>query len=177
MNWKRIAPWNWFKEEDTSAGAVPQSRNSASDAFAALHAELERVLGPAWRRLPGESEFASMPGAIQGLLRPNIDISEGKRAYTVQAELPGVEIADLSIEVDGHTLTIRGDKRQEREGDDEGYHCIERSYGSVQRVLSLPDDADIEAIDAKFRNGVLRLRIPRRAASTSSSRNIEIEVD
>jgi HSP20 family molecular chaperone IbpA len=110
------------------------------------------------------------------LLRPNIDISEGKKAYTVRAELPGVELEDVSIECDGQTLAIRAEKRVEHEEEEEeGYHCMERSYGFVQRILSLPDDADTDAIDARFKNGVLKLRIPKQPARTSRGRSIEIQ--
>ena len=61
--------------------------------------------------------------------------------------------------------------------EEEGYHCVERSYGEMQRVLSLPDDADGEAIEARFKNGVLKLRIPKHAARASNARSIEIQVD
>jgi HSP20 family protein len=173
MNWKRIAPWNWFKDEAAASVAREERGDSAPDAMAGLLGELERMLGVV-RQLPGGTGLARMPGAPPGFLRPNVDIVEGKKTYTVKADLPGVELDDLTIEVDGHTLAIRGEKHQEREADDQGYHCIERSYGAVQRVLSLPDDADVEAIDAKFKNGVLELRIPKHSAPASSARSIEI---
>ena len=164
MNWKRIAPWNWFKDEEEATVAVETRGRTRPDGGENLLAELERLL----------EIGRQQPGAISDLLRPNVDISEGKKSYIVRADLPGIELTDLTIEVDGHTLAIRGEKRQERESDDEGYHCIERSSGFVQRVLSLPADADAEAIDAKFKNGVLELRIPKHSAPASSARSIEI---
>jgi HSP20 family protein len=104
-----------------------------------------------------------------------VDISEGRKAYSVRAELPGMELQDVSIRVEGHTLILQGEKRRESEEEDEGYHCVERSYGAVQRVLSLPDDADCESIQAKFKNGVLTLRIAKQAPPASQARRIEIE--
>jgi HSP20 family protein len=72
-------------------------------------------------------------------------------------------------------LLIRGEKRQEKEESEEGYHCVERSYGRFQRVLSLPEDADPGGIAAKFRNGVLKVTIPKRQVSRKEGRVIEID--
>ena len=56
-----------------------------------------------------------------------------------------------------------------------GYHCVERAYGVIQRVLSLPDDADADHVDAKFRHGVLKLKVPKLAPSASEARRIEVQ--
>lgn len=167
MDWKKIAPWNWFKDEEPTPPPTPARVDPGSDSFAALRAEMERFFDDGQRRL--------FPERLPMPLRPKMDISEGRKAYTVRAELPGVEREDVSIEIDDRTVLIRGEKRQESEEDDEGYHCIERSYGAIQRVLSLPDDADANALEAKFRNGVLKLRIPKQIAPASKSRQIEIQ--
>jgi HSP20 family protein len=178
MDWKKIAPWNWFKEEEPSkpVALAPAEFDASRDPFAALRTEMSRYFDEAFHR-----SFSGFPALHAGadlapsLLRPSVDISEGKKAYTIRAELPGVEMGDVSIEVEDQTLVIRAEKRRESEDDDEGYHCVERSYGALQRVLSLPDDADPEAIDARFKNGVLELRIPKHAAKTKSGRQIEIQ--
>lgn len=177
MDWKKIAPWNWFKEETSPERAVQSAgRMDPSDPFAAIRAEMERLVDdtfrrsfPAMPRIPASFERTLTP------LRPNVDISEGKKAYSVRAELPGVELHDVSIEVEGDTLVIRAEKRHETDEEDEGYHCVERSYGAMQRILSLPDDADGDAIEARFKNGVLKLRIPKRGARASSARSIEVQ--
>jgi HSP20 family protein len=170
MNWTKIAPWNWFKDEEP-----PQSAASAAGQRltpASLQSAVGRLLDEAFQpSLPADRRH---PNAA-ALLRPNIDISEGKKAYTVRAELPGVELEDVSLECDGQTLAIRAEKRVDHEEEEEGYHCMERSYGFVQRILSLPDDADAEAIDAKFKNGVLKLRIPKHPTRGSRGRSIEIQ--
>lgn len=75
----------------------------------------------------------------------------------------------------GDELVISGEKRQESEADDEGYHRVECTYGHFRRILSLPEDADMDNISAKFRNGVLRVEIPRRKDSARSPvRRIDI---
>ena len=178
MAWKKIAPWNWFKEEEAPAPAtqLPTRVHASSDPFAALRAEMAQLFDDSFRRsFPGMPWRPTLAGRISSSLRPSVDISEGKKAYTVRAELPGVDLEDVSIEVDGDILVIRAEKRQEKEGEEEGYHCVERSYGAMQRVLSLPDDADGESIEAKFKNGVLKLQIPKHAAQASNTRSIEIQ--
>jgi HSP20 family protein len=172
MDWKKIAPWNWFRKEQERD--VPVAR----DPFAALRGELDRVfedtrrrfgsgglLPPAWPRALGDA------GAV---LRPSLDISEGRKAYTIRVEVPGVEKGDLTLRVEDDTLLIRGEKRQEREESEEDYHCVERSYGVFERMLSLPADADPDGIDAKFRNGVLKVTIPKRAGAEQAGRTIEV---
>lgn len=175
MDWKKIAPWNWFREEESAppAARVAARGGAAAEPFGALRTEMERLFDDVFRRSFAGMREGAVP-EVPALLRPNVDISEGKKAYTVRAELPGMELGDLSIEVDDHTLEIRGEKRRESSEEDEGYHWVERSYGTVQRVLSLPEDADCEAIDAKFRNGVLKLHIPKHPARASRARPIEV---
>jgi HSP20 family protein len=137
---------------------------------------MEQLFDDTFRRaFPGIPALPAFAGSIPTSLRPSVDISEGKKAYTVRAELPGVDVADVSIEVEGSTLVIRAEKRQETEEEEEGYHCVERTYGVMQRVITLPEDADGDAIDAKFNNGVLKLRIPKHAARASNARSIEVQ--
>lgn len=178
LDWKKIAPWNWFKHEESHAPATlaaPAGFNASSDPFAAVRMEMERLFDDSvGRSFLGVPSRLAVPGRIPVPLRPSVDISEGKKAYTVRADLPGVERGDVSVEVKDNTLMVRAEKRQESEEEDEGYHCVERSYGAAQRVLSLPDDADGEAIEAKFKDGVLKLRIPKHPARASRGRTIEI---
>jgi HSP20 family protein len=178
MDWKRIAPWNWFKDEASNAlpAPSPARRDDSIDPFSALRTEMDRLFDDTFRRsFAGASPGAATTGLAPPPLRPSVDISEGKKAYTVRADLPGVEVDDLSLEVEGHTLVIRAEMRKETEEDDEGFHCIERAFGAAERTLSLPDDADVEAIEAKFKNGVLKLSIPKHPAKALRGRSIEIQ--
>ena len=182
MDWKKIAPWNWFKaEEDIGRRPLLAPRISATqDPIAAMRMEMDRLFEEALRSsylyqgsfaAPRRGEGAGFPS-----LRPTVDISEGRKAYSVRVELPGIEPDDVSIEVEAnHTLIIRAEKRQDREEDEEGVHWIESSYGAAQRILSLPDDADADAVEAKFKNGVLKLRIPKQAARASQTRSIDVQ--
>jgi HSP20 family protein len=180
MDWKRIAPWNWFKDEEASVSTTPSAGmthlSEVADPISALRAEMDRLFnesfGSALSTRPGHG---SLHRGASGPLRPHVDISEGEKAYTVRADLPGVSREDVALELDGQTLAIRAERNADREEEDEHYHYVERSRGSVQRVLSLPDDADVDSIDARFKNGVLELRIPKHPAKASGGRNIEIQ--
>jgi len=183
MDWKKIAPWNWFKEEEgMERRPIPSARISATqDPIAAMRMEMDRLFEDALRSsylLRGGGLPAPWRGEGGGFpaLRPTVDISEGRKAYTVRVELPGIDPDDVSIEIEAnHTLIIRAEKRQDREEDEEGVHWVESTYGAAQRILSLPEDADADAVEAKFKNGVLKLRIPKQAARASKTRSIDVQ--
>jgi HSP20 family protein len=110
-----------------------------------------------------------------GLLRPTLDLGATDNAYTVSVEVPGVDEKDVKVEIANDALTIRGEKKQAIEEKDKNYYHMERSYGSFERVLSLPEDADQEGIAATFKNGVLKVTMPRIAAPQAHVKQIEIQ--
>jgi HSP20 family protein len=177
VDWKKLAPWNWFKDEQA------HERQSVAGPVGAAGPGLldfERYFDQALHRFfAGElpAAAAARRDSTRTLLRPVTDIKERKKSYVVQVELPGVDDDDISVAVEERRLVIRAEKRQEQESEDEGYHCIERSYGVAQRVLSLPDDADADAIEARFRRGVLRLEIPKQPVRAEGARRIEVRGD
>jgi HSP20 family protein len=86
-----------------------------------------------------------------------------------------VDQKDVEVELNEDTLMIKGEKSQEHEEKNKDYHRVERSYGSFRRILSLPEDADRDAINATFQNGVMNIKIPRKALPESKSRQIEVK--
>lgn len=176
MDWKKIAPWNWFKDEEATSPSRPAAGGhpTLTDTMTRLRSELDRFFEDGF----GADPRPNAPAGAQSLpLKPAVDISEGRKSYTIRVELPGVERSDVSVTTEGRTLAIRAEKRLERETDEEGVHWVESRYGAVQRILSLPDDADVDAIAARFRNGVLKLEVPKHAAPAVAGRRIEIESD
>ena len=111
------------------------------------------------------------------LLRPSVDIHEGDKAYRISVEVPGVEEDDLKLEVDGHQLVVSGEKLQESSEGEEGdkAYRVERRYGQFRRVLNLPDDALVDDISARFRNGVLTVTVPRDESRAEVGRHIPID--
>ncbi len=186
MSLKKWIPWNWFKKEEENAGAaVPVHRSAAEEHLPALggslarfHQDIDRLFDQAFRGFDLSPFGFNRPLGSRmsdGMLRPTLDLGATDKAYTVSVEVPGVDEKDVKVEIANDTLTIRGEKKQETEEKDRNYYRMERSYGSFQRVLSLPDDADQEGISATFKNGVLTVSMPRKAAPQADVKQIEIQ--
>ncbi len=105
---------------------------------------------------------------------PAVDVEESADEVTLAAELPGMLEEDVHVEIENNILTVRGEKREEREEGDEKrrYHVWERRYGSFQRTFTLPRSVQTDAIQAEFKNGVLTVRMPK--TPDAKSRSIQI---
>ncbi|MDJ0864627.1 MAG: Hsp20/alpha crystallin family protein [Myxococcota bacterium] len=93
---------------------------------------------------------------------PAVDVAENDDQYVVTAEVPGASKDDVTVEMHDNVLTIRGEKRSEREGKKEHSRWVERTYGSFSRSFTLPANADEHNVHASFRDGVLTVEIPKR---------------
>lgn len=103
-----------------------------------------------------------------------MDLGATEKEYTVCIETPGVDGKDIQLQITNNTLTIFGEKKQAVEEKKKHYYRVERSYGSFQRVLSLPQDADQDKINAQFKKGVLTITIPRKSLTGSNVKQIQI---
>ncbi len=106
---------------------------------------------------------------------PLANISETETDYLIKAELPEVSKEEVKVTVDKDVITIRGERRKEAEHKDEKVHRIESSYGNFSRSFRLPEDADVTAIQAESRNGVLKVRVPKKPAPRA--RTVEVQVN
>jgi HSP20 family protein len=105
---------------------------------------------------------------------PAVDITEKDDEYLVKVELPGVEKNDVQITLESNILTVKGEKKQEKEEKGENYHRMERSYGSFQRSFTLPTTVKSDKIDASFKDGVLSIRLPK--SEEAKPKLIEVKV-
>jgi HSP20 family protein len=105
---------------------------------------------------------------------PAADIAERENDYVVKVELPGVNKEDVRITLEDDTLTIRGEKKQEKETKDAGYRRLERSYGSFERSFALPTSVKVDNIDAAYKEGVLTITLPK--AEDAKPKQIEVKV-
>jgi HSP20 family protein len=105
---------------------------------------------------------------------PAVDITEHDDQYIVKVELPGVNKDEVKITLDNNILTIRGEKKQDREVKKENYHRVERSYGSFQRSFTLPSTVKSDKIDAVYKDGVLQIALPK--AEEAKPKQIEVKV-
>ncbi|MBN8531309.1 MAG: Hsp20/alpha crystallin family protein [Alphaproteobacteria bacterium] len=108
-------------------------------------------------------------------MSPALDVSENDKEYKITAELPGMDIKDVQISVADGYVTIKGEKKEEKKEEKEGYVRQERSYGSFQRVVALPETANLEKAEASIAKGVLSIAIPKKAGAQSKERKLEIK--
>ena len=106
---------------------------------------------------------------------PSIDVSETKNELVIKAELPGLDPKDIDISMNNGYLTIKGEKKHEKEEKDENYHLIEKSYGSFTRSVRLPREVQNDKITASFKNGVLRITLPK--SEEAKKKEIKIKVE
>lgn len=104
---------------------------------------------------------------------PRVDIREEKDRYVADFELPGIEKSEVQVTMENNVLTVTGERRREETREDDKVHRCERCYGKFARSLRLPDDVDAEKIDAGFKNGVLRIAVPKK--EETKARAIEIK--
>ena len=105
---------------------------------------------------------------------PSVDVSETDDEVQVTADLPGLTEKDVEVTLEDGALTIRGEKKEEREEKKRNYHLVERSYGRFERAVALPHGIDPGKVKARFRNGVLHVTLPKTPENRSRSRAIEI---
>jgi HSP20 family protein len=134
--------------------------------FASLQREIDRVFDDFTRGWPslhmGNSDLA-----------PRMDIAETDKDIEITAELPGLEEKDVQVNVADNVLTIKGEKKAEKEQKDKNYHMVERSYGSFYRSLDLPSGVNADAIKASLANGVLKVTVPKPAAA--QAKKVEVK--
>jgi HSP20 family protein len=97
--------------------------------------------------------------------RPAVDVFEDEAGVHVNVDVPGVKAEDLKIEVEKNVLTVRGERKLEHDDKKEGYHRVERYFGTFSRSFALGDEVSSEDVDAKYENGVLRINLPKRPAA------------
>jgi len=121
------------------------------------------------------ANLAVRDAAWHGSFVPALDISETATGVTVTAEIPGLDPADVDINLTGNLLTLRGEKKEESEEKGRNWHRLERSYGSFSRSIQLPESADPEKVKATCENGVLRIDIGKSDASRPRSIKVDVK--
>ena len=156
---------------------IPIGRNREvaqhdTNPFVSLQREIDRLFEDFGRGFPA---FGPSFGPREGSrdLMPAIDVTETDGVIEITAELPGLEDKDVQINVTDNLLTIRGEKKNEREEKNKDYHLVERSYGSFSRSVELPSGVKAEDISAEIANGVLKVTVTKPAPK--QTKQIEIK--
>ena len=131
-----------------------------------LQEEVNRLFSTNMTRAFGDE------GIGRGAWNPSVDIYENKDQIVLEAELPGMKQEDFELTVENSVITLRGERRFEKFDDADNYHRVERSYGAFTRSFTLPQTVSAEGATAEYRNGVLRVTLPKR--EETKTRRIEI---
>ncbi len=118
-----------------------------------------------------------LSGRHRGTFSPSVDITENDREIRVSAELPGMDDRDIDITLGKDSLTIKGEKKEEKEDKGKDYYHLERSYGSFSRTIPLPVETETDKAEAHFKKGVLTINIPKSAKSIGEKKKITVKVD
>lgn len=200
MNLEKLKPWNWFKHEESSDKQIPVRKNDPENTIDQSHAvtsehpigslfhmhqEMERLFDNIWQSFGvTQRRGLSYPTSLvnRGLFEPpglnvfqaKLDVSGNASEYDITVDLPGLSQGDVELQLTGNRLTVKGNKEETNEVKEKHFYCIERSVGAFQRTLSLPEDADTEAIKATMSNGVLHICIPRKEHEEEPVKRISI---
>lgn len=157
----------------TPPSALPLSalRDDIDRAFDRMFEDWPKFGGLMGRGFFDDDTFFAKPGVTA----PTVDVSEDKKGYHIEAELPGVDESNVEVTVRDNRLSLRGEKKSEKEKKDKNVHMSERRYGSFERTFQLPDDVDSGKIKAEFSNGVLNLTLPKCAKTKSKEQKITVK--
>lgn len=139
------------------------------DVFSSFHREIDRLFDDFFR----PAEARTFADAAQSAW-PSLDVDETDQAYTVTAELPGLEQKDVEVNLRDNALTISGEKREERKETERGRAYAERFYGEFRRTIPFATEIDADKVEAAFKNGVLTVTLPKSPNGRGTTRKIEI---
>jgi HSP20 family protein len=144
----------------------------AADPFRELF-DLQRGISRLFEDTVSTTPSPAQSGSLNAWA-PAVDVYEDGSAFMIHADLPGVGKDDVKVNLDDNVLSISGERKIENEEKRDGYHRVERSYGQFYRSFTLPPNVDVAAINAEFRDGVLRLTLPKK--EEAKPKQIEVKI-
>ena len=136
--------------------------------------ELENRLAKFLGMAPARTTIGGREAMTVAEWAPSVDITEDDKEWLVKADLPEVKKEDVTVAVDGGVLTVTGERKFEKEEKGKKYHRIERSYGTFSRSFALPEGADGTKVSADFKDGVLKVHLPKTAKA--KAKTVEVKV-
>jgi HSP20 family protein len=161
MQIKDLIPW-------ARKDGAPDAKSSEDNPIATLQREMNHVFENFWNRV-GQFEWP------WGSDEAKSDMVETDKAIEVSIELPGMEMKDIEVTVNDDMLTVKGEKKIERQEEKKGYYLSERSYGAIYRTIPLPPGVDGEKAQASFKNGVLTIKLPQTPEAQAKVRKIAVK--
>lgn len=169
MKIKDLIPW-------ANKDELPQTAQSDEQAnpIANLQREMNEVFEGFWKRMSKGFGELDWPW---GQSEARSDVVQTDKGVEVSIELPGMSPDDIEVSIADETLTVKGEKKVERQEEKKGYYLSERSYGAIWRSIPLPPGVVGEKAEASFRNGVLTIRLPQAADAEAKVKRIAVKTD
>jgi len=167
MSVRDLIPWG--REESRAPSLF---RSDERDPFLSLHREVNRLFDEVFRGFDGGLPSVGKASFFGGNW-PSVEISDNDKEIKVTAEVPGLDEKDIEVLLNDGVLTLKGEKRSETEDKDRQFS--ERNYGRFERRIPLGYEIEEDEVDARFKNGVLTVTLPKTAKAQSQARRIEIK--
>jgi HSP20 family protein len=161
-------PRSWLRRADAALEAHMLNLWNSLNGFSPFSDE---AFAEVLERLSNESMDAP---ARADTFTPAVDVFEDKDAFVVKAELPGMKVEDVGIDIDKGVLTLHGSRKVDKHDDKDGYRHVERLYGAFTRSFGLPDTVDPEKIQASLSDGILTVRLSKKPSSQPRKINIKV---
>lgn len=152
------------------------ARPGEFDPFREFQREMNRLFDDFFSDFPLAFR-RSEKGLSAGGFSPRVDVSETDKEVKVSAELPGMDEKDIAVEMDDASITIRGERKEEKEEKGKNWYAREQSYGSFHRIVPLPAKVDGAKASAKFKKGVLTIVAPKREDQQGMRKTIKIDAE
>jgi HSP20 family protein len=149
--------------------SVP-ARREEYNPFALLRREMNSLFENFSRGFEMEPFMGSL-----GTFSPSVDVKESEKEIKVSVELPGMNDKDIEVSLSRDSLTIKGEKKEEKEDKGKDYYSMERSYGSFSRTVPLPAEVDTEKVKAEFKKGVLAVTLPKTPRAIKETKKIPVK--
>jgi HSP20 family protein len=165
-----LVPWRWGNlrrfDEDRSFDTFRTEMEE-------LHRSIDRLFADAWSGKLAPPLLSDSWKATK--ITPSLDVVEDDKAFRVTVELPGMTDKDVAVSVTDRQLTIRGEKKEDKEKKEKDVYRRERAYGSFRRTIELPGDVDAGKIEAKFKDGVLTIDLPKTKEAQQRVKQIPVK--
>lgn len=161
----------------TKSSNAPAAAGEAWRPFQALRSEIDQIFddfGNGFWNRPFRSLARLERNFSKSISAPAVDVAESDKAYEITAELPGLDEKNIDIKVANGGLTIKGEKREESEEKKKDYYVSERRYGTVERYFTLPEGVNADKIEATFKNGVLKVTLPKTEEAQKPAKTIDV---
>jgi HSP20 family protein len=165
MTMKDLMPWTFRKKE------VPVRRETGNP-----FSLLQREMNDLFDNFFGDFGIRPFDTGLNDF-GPIVDVSGSDKEIRVTAELPGMEEKDIDVSINHESLTMKGEKKEEKEDKGRSYYVTERSYGSFSRTIPLPVGVDADKAEASFKKGVLTVKLPKTAKAAEEAKKIRVRIE